>query len=66
MQDRCIYLGEGKKIYVLTKHVKKIHFCLFWGFSNHSSNQGGKWVGFYCDFSVDSFYCDILLNICQM
>ena len=27
-------LGEGKKFYVLTKYVKKIHFCLVWGFSN--------------------------------
>ena len=53
MQDGCILLellllllylfeGEGKKFYVLTKHVeKKIHFCLLLGFSNDLSNQGG-------------------------
>ena len=23
--------------------------------------MGGKWVGFYCDFSVYSFYCDIVM-----
>ena len=23
VQDGCIYLGEGKKFYILTKHVEK-------------------------------------------
>ena len=41
MQAGCIYLGEGKKYYLLTKCVKKIHFCSVWGFSNDLSNQGG-------------------------
>ena len=47
MQEGCIYWGEGKKFYVVTKRVKKkIHFCLVWGFSNHLSNEGGLmgWV----------------------
>ena len=43
VQKRSIYWGEGKKFYVVTKRVKKIHFCLVWGFSNHLSNEGGKW-----------------------
>ena len=41
VQAGCIYLGEGKKFHVLTKHVKKIHYCLVWGFSTDLSNQGG-------------------------
>ena len=44
---RVYLLGEDKKFYVVTKHVKKkIHFCLVWGFSNDLSNEGGKWVGY--------------------
>ena len=44
-----IYIwGEGKKFYVLTKHVKKkIYYCEVWGFSNDLSNQGGV-NGLYC------------------
>ena len=37
----ALYLGEGKKSYALTKHVKKNTYCLVWGFSNDLSNQGG-------------------------
>ena len=61
MQDGCIYLGEGKKIYVLTKCVKKNTFLFSLRiFQSLIKSRGGKWVGFYCDFSVDSFYCDIV------
>ena len=42
VQKKCIYWGEGKKIYVVTKRVKNT-FCLVWGFSNNLSNEGGKW-----------------------
>ena len=56
--DMCrlgVYIwGEGKKFYVLTKRVKKIHYCLVWGFSNDLSNQGGvNGLGIYSDSSVD-------------
>ena len=56
------YLGEGKKFYVLTKHVKKNTFLFSLGiFQSLIKSMGGKWVGFYCDSSVDSFYCDIVM-----
>ena len=43
VQERCIYWGEGKILCCNKMCEKKIHFCLVWGFSNHLSNEGGKW-----------------------
>ena len=58
----CGIWGEGKKFYVLTKHVKKNTFLFSLGiFQSLIKSMGGKWVGFCCDFSVDSFYCDIVM-----
>ena len=71
MQDGWIYLGEGKKFNVLTKCVKKNTLLFSLGiFQSLIKSMGGKWVGFYCDFSVDSFYCDIVMlctdDLCRM
>ena len=61
VQVGYIYIWvEGKKYYVLTKRVKKKHYCLIWDFPMTYQIKGGKWVILYCDCSVDSFYYDIV------
>ena len=58
-----IYIwGEGKKYYVVTKHVKKkIHFCLVGDFPMTYQIKGVDGLGIYSDSSVDSFYYAIVL-----
>ena len=39
-------------------------------FQSLIQSLGGKWVGFYCHFSIDSIYCDIVMwctdDLCRM
>ena len=58
--DMCrmdVYIWGKEKILCSNKMCeKKIYFCLVWGFSNHSSNQGGvNWLGFILIFLLIHF-----------
>ena len=51
-----VVFGEGTKVHVLTKHVKKNTFLFSLGFSNHSLNQWGvNGLGFIVIFLLIHF-----------
>ena len=68
--DMCrmdVYIWGKEKILCSNKMCEKNTFLFSLGiFQSLIKSRGGKWVGFYCDFSIDSFYCDIALDICWM
>ena len=63
VQAGYIYLGEGKKFYVLTKHVEKNTFLFSLGiFQWLIKSRGVNGLGIYSDSISYSFYCTVLVT----